>query len=421
MATTTSNFGWAIPQSTDLVKDGATAIAALGNGVDTSMAELKGGTTGQILAKTSNTDMDFTWTTPNPGDITGVTAGTGLTGGGTSGDVTVSFDQSNYGGGQYAAGKNKIINGDFGIWQRGTSFTPAPGAGVSNYCADRFLTSRDGTGSTVTISRQSFTPGTAPVSGYEAQYFWRFAQSVAGTGATYTTAISQIVEGMGLAGQTVTLSFWAKADTARTLLFGASQFFGTGGSITVYTGTTSINITTSWARYSATITLPSIAGKTIGTGQVGIEFYLAVGALNTVQTIDIWGYQVEAGSTATPFQTATGTKQGELAACQRYYYRATGTSSTNQAIASGISSSSTNAYIVLPTMVTMRTAPTTLDYSGLNLTNTTTYTNAVSALTLDMNTANAVRLAATSTGGTANQPVQLLFQANGYIGLSAEL
>ena len=61
MATTTSNFGWPIPQSTDLVKDGATAIASLGSGVDTSMAELKGGTTGQILSKTSNTDMDFTW------------------------------------------------------------------------------------------------------------------------------------------------------------------------------------------------------------------------------------------------------------------------------------------------------------------------------------------------------------------------
>lgn len=61
MATTTSNFSWPIPQSTDLVKDGATAIASLGSGIDTSMAELKGGTTGQVLSKASNTDMDFTW------------------------------------------------------------------------------------------------------------------------------------------------------------------------------------------------------------------------------------------------------------------------------------------------------------------------------------------------------------------------
>ena len=63
MATTTTNFSWPIPQSTDLVKDGATAIASLGSGIDTSMAELKGGTTGQVLSKTSNTDMDFTWVT----------------------------------------------------------------------------------------------------------------------------------------------------------------------------------------------------------------------------------------------------------------------------------------------------------------------------------------------------------------------
>ena len=61
MATTTTNFGWTIPQSTDLVKDGATAIATLGSGIDTSMADLKGGTTGQVLSKASGTDMDFTW------------------------------------------------------------------------------------------------------------------------------------------------------------------------------------------------------------------------------------------------------------------------------------------------------------------------------------------------------------------------
>jgi len=61
MATTTTNFGWDIPQSTDLVKDGATAIAALGQDIDTAFIDLKGGTTGQFLKKASATDLDFTW------------------------------------------------------------------------------------------------------------------------------------------------------------------------------------------------------------------------------------------------------------------------------------------------------------------------------------------------------------------------
>lgn len=61
MTTTTTNFGWTIPSDTDLVKDGAAAIRTLGQGIDTSMADLEGGTAGQILTKNSGTDMDFAW------------------------------------------------------------------------------------------------------------------------------------------------------------------------------------------------------------------------------------------------------------------------------------------------------------------------------------------------------------------------
>jgi hypothetical protein len=90
MSNPTSNFGWVMPTSTDLVTDLPADFAVFGQGVDTTMADLKGGTSGQILSKATNTDMDFTWVSANPGDITGVTAGTGISGGGTSGDVTVT-------------------------------------------------------------------------------------------------------------------------------------------------------------------------------------------------------------------------------------------------------------------------------------------------------------------------------------------
>jgi len=90
MTNPTSNYGWQMPTSTDLVTDLPADFEVFGQAVDTSLLGLKGGTTGQVLSKTSGTDMAFTWIPVSEGDITGVTAGTGISGGGTSGTVTVT-------------------------------------------------------------------------------------------------------------------------------------------------------------------------------------------------------------------------------------------------------------------------------------------------------------------------------------------
>ena len=94
MSNPTTPFSWQMPTSTDLVTDLPADFEVFGQAVATSMADLLGGTTGQILSKTSNTDMEFTWIANDQGDITGVTATSPLTGGGTSGAITVGIQDA---------------------------------------------------------------------------------------------------------------------------------------------------------------------------------------------------------------------------------------------------------------------------------------------------------------------------------------
>jgi hypothetical protein len=221
-------------------------------------------------------------------------------------DTSALVPYSNY----FVAGKNKIINGDFGIWQRGTTFNSVNGL----YTADRWI---GATNKTVIVSREAFAPGSAPVAGYEGTYFLRSTQSASGS---YYAIQQRIEDVRTLAGQTVTLSFWAKADATVSNRSYLGQIFGSGGSSNVDNYSSPFNITTSWARYTQTVTLPSMSGKTIGSNS-----YLNIQPIlqedSAAHIVDIWGVQVEAGSVATPFSTATGTLAGELAACQRYYER----------------------------------------------------------------------------------------------------
>jgi hypothetical protein len=249
----------------------------------------------------------------------------------------------------YAAGKNKIINGDMRVSQRGTTFSnPANFA----YLLDRYAIYYDGTGATRTISQQTFTPGTAPATPYESANFFRYAQTVAGTGNTVNLIYQRIEDVRTLAGTSAVLSVWLKADSARTVTATARQYFGSGGSGDVNTGFTgSASVTTSWQRFTFTISMPSISGKTIGTSSA-LEIQLALPS-GTTPTIDIWGLQLEQGSTATAFQTATGTIQGELAACQRYYYQL-----GYLDIAQVYASSTTTSTCIIRFPVQMRTAPT---------------------------------------------------------------
>jgi hypothetical protein len=278
----------------------------------------------------------------------------------------VADTQENLGGAvpPFVAGKNKVINGDFGVWQRGTSFSnPASDTG---FTSDRFYSVWNGTGATATISQQTFTPGTAPVTGYEGTYFLRYNVSAVGTGNVYRYITTSIEDVRTFAGQTVTFSFWAKASTNTSIQnMQIDQNFGSGGSAINYNAfnngaITSFSLTTSWQRFTVTGQMVSVAGKTIGTGSY-LRVFLALPA-NATFTIDTWGWQLESGSVATPFTTASGSIGGELALCQRYYY-VVAQGATDLTICNGYAIATTQCEGVV-SYPQMRTAPALVASTG---------------------------------------------------------
>jgi hypothetical protein len=262
--------------------------------------------------------------------------------------------------GNYAAGKNIIINGDFNIWQRGVTFTSPL---FNTYTSDRWRNnSYNVAPTTYSITRESFTPGTAPVSGYESNYFFRSTLTTIGSTTDYQTC-SQRIEGVLASGATATVSFYAKSDSNRTQSVKLGQNYGSGGSgDTDVVAITSFNTTTSWQRFSFTGTVASATGKTIGTNPYAYFYIQQAAASGSI--LDVWGVQVEYSSVATAFQTATGTLQGELAACQRYYYRNT-TGSTYGAVASAYVGTTTQVNGLFNFPVQMRVTPTAVEQGNL--------------------------------------------------------
>ena len=182
----------------------------------------------------------------------------------------------------FTAGKNVIINGDMRVSQRGSSIA------VGGYTLDRWVITGSGT-----ATQTAFTPGTAPVAGYEAPYYLNWTI----TANNQNSEIIQRVEDVRtFAGQTVTLSFWARSTVGAQLLnVNIYQNFGSGGSSLVGTsvnGTVTPNGT--WTRYTFTGAIPSVAGKTIGTGSFLWVRVAQLTATTTNTSLDIWGVQLEA-------------------------------------------------------------------------------------------------------------------------------
>jgi hypothetical protein len=413
MSNPTSNFNWQMPTATDLVTDLPADFEVFGQAVDTSLADLKGGTSGQVLSKNTNADMDFVWVTSDDanaiqntivdakGDLIGATAADtpARLAVGTNGQVLTADSTAGTGlawatpttGSAQVAGKNAVINGDFLINQR--AFTSNTTTLAYNF--DRWM--QQNAGGSFTVTPQTFTPGAAPIATYEGRTFVQgitATQSAAGDFAIITQRIEDVTR---YAGTTVTISFFAKANTGTPKIgVEVKQNFGSGGSpsATVSVPAGASTLTTSFARYSVSVAIPSISGKTLGTtantSYLELNLWTSAGATYATPassigiqnfTASIWGVQLEYAASATYFTTATGTLAGELAACQRYYFEDAKTTISN--------GYATNTYLNFDRYfhpVAMRTTPTITQTGAVSFSSNTSATT----FTIDANGSNAL-------------------------------
>ena len=263
--------------------------------------------------------------------------------------------------------RNRVINGNFDIWQRGTSQTSA-GYGSD----DRWNNFHSG--STKTHSQQTFALGQTDVPG-NPKYFSRTVVSSVAGASNNVVKIHKVEDVSTFAGETATLSFWAKADAAKNIALEFVQEFGTGGSpsaAVIGIGVTTCALTTSWKKFTITVAIPSISGKTLGTtndNSLAFIFWFDAGSSFNSRTnslgqqsgtFDISGVQLEVGSKASAFERRPYGM--ELALCQRYYQIID--MGTNNVISSSYQSGTSCESTYIPFVVPMR------DGASITLANT---------------------------------------------------
>jgi len=317
-----------------------------------------------------------------------------------------------------------------GVFSAGGIATGSPYTAVAastltpTYSSDRWAT-QTGTGEATTISRQ---PTNDTTNLPNIQYCARFQRNAAqtGTGIYFLSQSIETLNAVSLAGKTVTISYYARAGanySAASGTLGTYVYTGTGTDQNVlsgYTGSaTPINgsvatLTTTWQRFSFSATLATT------TTEAAVSFgFTPVGTAGANDYFEVTGVQLEIASAATAYSPNASTYQGELAACQRYYYRIT---ASGAIVGSGSASSTVSAYGIIPFPVQMRITPTALDYSLVSLYDGSSTINGNTAGLFTGISAyqGAVSVAVTS-GLTAFRPYFVSTQGSGYYGFTAEL
>jgi hypothetical protein len=244
---------------------------------------------------------------------------------------------------------NKILNGDFRVAQTGASFVGGTGTAF-DHLMDGWQGSR-GTSGSATITQEVFSLGA--VDG-DVKNFLRWSQVTAGT----IPILRQRIEGVrAFAGQTCTLSFYAKAGANLSLSITLSQNFGAGGSATVTSSAANISVTTTRTRFTATFTLPSVLGKTVIAGS--IDTLDVVFSLPTsIFILDIDSVQMELGSVASNFAAIDYTQSLLLANRYLYYLGASAGVGISASVAAGWASTTSQGQAHVNFPVPMRATPT---------------------------------------------------------------